>query len=550
MGRRASYRTQLWRFYFMVTVFTIISCGNESRVDLKKISTFDLSPQERLANSSRSILSDNKNGDSADSNGLTSTGATSKNTELLWINNHPTVPVTVSYINDPSLANRSFNVTPMLESTIYEAWVGALKLLETPINQLERATGNPAVSLELKNILLVEKKRLEIDAGGQLTSAEDKKSQTRFKDGKTNTEVHSTKDEKQSPTDSEKPDRLAKQEPVKYNNGGGKYEPQLVEKTENNAGSGRNLITPPAPRRTPLVVTNQNGVSIKLFLEGLTSEFNTVVKFVDNTTGYRMDIPLADTFSYWKLGFGTDSSANLDAASIVSMFLKLPPALGGALGTFLQKIGTLNFFVKLKSTQHWIDADAEQVSVPGIGKVSKLSFLLAKDVFAKICRLQNFSDSDCQTKIHKWTKNPVTDQIKSYAVMPIVGCVKQNRYENTIPLYDHYVIVPRVEDEDVDFFNVDPNREELTMNIYRRLSDREWKKTRGMVAAKYGTFTKEVDPSLCYLDDFAKTTKRCMRIKFGSNYYDNRCNQIASGLYAGRTGYSFYSTKIIYLEDD
>ena len=59
----------------------------------------------------------------------------------------------------------------MLESAIYQAWVDALKLLRTEIQELDSTAGNVKPGLELKNILLVEKKRLEIDAGGQLTTA-------------------------------------------------------------------------------------------------------------------------------------------------------------------------------------------------------------------------------------------------------------------------------------------------------------------------------------------------------------------------------------------
>jgi hypothetical protein len=452
--------------------------------------------------------------------------------ELFWINNHDTVPVSVSYINDPGLVNRNFNVTPMLESTMYEAWVGALKLLKTPISQLEsRGTSNLA-NLELKNILLVEKKRLEIDAGGQLTSAPQNNATT------ANSNSNKFSGNLSSSISSNSGNN---------NNSNNNSNKNNNKNKDNKKVDTSSLFTPPSSGTKPLEVTNQNGVNIKLFLQGLTSEFNTIVKFVDLNSGRRLDIPLKDSFSYWKMGFGTDSTANLDASSIVSMFLKLPPAVAGALGTFLQKIGTLNFFVKLKSTQHWIDADADKVFVRGLGKVSKLSYLIAKDVFSKVCLHEGFSKQECETKIYKWSKNPVTDQIKSYAVMPVVGCSKQFRNENTIPLYDHFVIAPTMDEEEIDFFSIDPNREVLMLNIYRELTDREWIKTQGFVAAKYGTYVKKASPSLCSLSEEEQKTKRCMRIKFGSHYYENKCDQIQAGTKRD-IGYSFYSNQRVFLD--
>ena len=126
---------------------------------------------------------------------------------------------------------------------------------------------------------------------------------------------------------------------------------QTTNKPTNPSTKSSNKSTPstfvpgqnPSFGQKPLVVTNKEGVKIKLYLNGSTSEFSTIVKFIDKRSGKRIDIPLKDSISYWKMGFGTDQ-ANLDASSLVSMFLKLPPMVANALGTFLKQIGTLEFF--------------------------------------------------------------------------------------------------------------------------------------------------------------------------------------------------------------
>lgn len=220
--------------------------------------------------------------------------------------------------------------------------------------------------------------------------------------------------------------------------------------------------------------------------------------------------------------------------------------VAGALGSFLKKIGTINFFLKLKSTQHWVDHEADVKNIMGLGKVSKLSYLFAKDVFSQLCEYEGFEKESCQTKIFKWSKNPVTEQIKSYAVMPIVGCTKDYRNENTIPLYTHYVKAPIVEDEEIDFFKLDPNRETVKLNIYKKLTSTGWRKQGGFVGGKFGTFTQEVDSKFCGLSTEELSTKRCISVKFGSHYYENTCNGIEASEIKD-FGYSFYSSQNVYL---
>ena len=447
------------------------------------------------------------------------------NEELTWENSNETVPVKVSYINDRSIDNGTYDVTPMLESTIYQSWVKALDLLKTEISELD---GNGySKGLVLKNILLVEKKRLEIDAGGSIKSAPA-------------TAEESTSNFINAPKES-KLERSLISDDKKGSLFSNNSNNNNKNNNNNKKSNGNQNMVP-----KPLVVTNQAGVEIKLYLDGQTSEFATIVKFVDKKTGRRLDIELSENLSYWKMGFGTDSTANLDASSIISMFLKLPPMVAGALGSFLKKIGTINFFLKLKSTQHWVDHEANVKNIMGLGKVSKLSYLFAKDVFSQLCEYEGFEKESCQTKIFKWSKNPVTEQIKSYAVMPIVGCTKDYRNENTIPLYTHYVKAPIVEDEEIDFFKLDPNRETVKLNIYKKLTSTDWRKQGGFVGGKFGTFTQEVDSKFCGLSSEELSTKRCISVKFGSHYYENTCNGIESSEIKD-FGYSFYSSQNVYL---
>ena len=478
------------------------------------------------------------------SGGQIASGSSASNTQvnadgstLIWANTHATVPIFISYINDASI-NNNYNITPMLESAVYEAWVGALHLLNVEIAELERDNG-VETQLELKSILLVEKKRLEIDAGGQLHSGKVHNGKNLFDEDieldeegadPSLSETQSDDDQLQSPYEESKPEV-------------DKFNPPLTPGKQPTAG----LYVPPGQfSPSPLTVTNQKGVNIKLFLDGSTSEFSTLVKFVDKRTGRRIEVPLSKNFSYWKMGLGTDSNANLDAASIVSMFLKLPPMVAEGLGSFLQRIGTLNFFLKLRSTQHWVNFSADEVEVNGLGKVSKFSHLIAKDIFAKICQKMGFTSHECGTKIHKWGVNPITEQIKSYAVMPIVGCTKQFRAENTIPLYHHYVVIPKVKDENIDFFTLDPNRETLMLNLYRRTSDTVWTQKKGMIGSRYGSFLQEVDKGFCRLDEQVND-KRCAEIKFGAHFYERTCNLLEQG-YKKDLAYSFYSNKQIIIQ--
>ena len=96
--------------------------------------------------------------------------------------------------------------------------------------------------------------------------------------------------------------------------------------------------------------------------------------------------------------------------------------------------------------------------------------------------------------------------------MPIVGCTKQFRSENTIPLYHHYVVIP-VKDENIDFFTLDPNRETLMLNLYRRTSDTVWTQKKGD-GSRYGSFLQEVDKSFCRLDEQVND-KRCAEKSLG-----------------------------------
>ena len=129
--------------------------------------------------------------------------------------------------------------------------------------------------------------------------------------------------------------------------------------------------------------------------------------------------------------------------------------------------------------------------------------------------------------------------------MPIKNCTKLNRYESTLPLYSHFIEAPKVEETDLDFFALDPNREQVKLNLYRKISENNWTKKWGFIGGKYGTYVRKAEDYMCDLEP--GSDKRCIEIQFGAHNYEYTCESIAYKQIKN-LGYSFYSENRIYTE--
>jgi hypothetical protein len=288
------------------------------------------------------------------------------------------------------------------------------------------------------------------------------------------------------------------------------------------------------------------GISISLALDGNVSEFSSYVRFNDLNDSRRLEFPLSERVSLWKVGITTDAKARIDAPAIFALLTKVPAAVSDALGAILKSLGSVDLFLKVKSTESWIPLAKRSANIPGLGPVSKLSYLIAKDMFTQICKYSGFDVEKCKTNIISWKGSPVYEQLQKHLVMPIVKCEKTGLRLNSSPIYNHYMVAPGIQEEELDFFATDPNQTEVRLHTFTSAGQNIWNKEKSMafVGGNFGTFVERVGPEKCNLAE--DTSERCMKVRFGAYGYAAKCEAVNNQTLGVKYGYSLLNEKRIF----